>query len=151
MRGRPERTAGLEGLKGVGTDLELRGSPAGGVSSPSGCRPPSGHEHAGRRDYQAAQRQAEQFVARLEDKAPERQRQGLEAQVDAARQQLILELGRYLVCLKEGTDDLNGMLYRHLQRETATRALLGMPRPRWPWPMRSVSGMWTLIGSPQRL
>lgn len=64
----------------------------------------------------------------------------LQQQLDAARQRLLRELGRYLVSLGEGTGDLNGLLYRQLQRpDIATsqrlqRAvqLLGVQYPEWP-------------------
>lgn len=73
---------------------------------------------------QAARRAAERRVAQMQAEARERERQGLEAQIEAARHRLLLELGRYLVCVGEGVDDLNGVLYRQLQRETTTRARL---------------------------
>ncbi|MFH0872556.1 MAG: hypothetical protein V1878_08750 [bacterium] len=38
----------------------------------------------------------------------------------AARLRLQSELGRYLVCLGEGTEDMNGLLHRQMTRDIAS-------------------------------
>ncbi|MGH2458603.1 MAG: helicase-related protein, partial [Chloroflexota bacterium] len=68
----------------------------------------------------AARQAAGQEVQRLEQQATERERAALDRQVSAARLRLRLELGRYLACLGEGTDDLNAVLYRQLSRDIAS-------------------------------
>jgi superfamily II DNA or RNA helicase len=42
------------------------------------------------------------------------------AQAASARRRLLLEVGRFLVCLQESTGDLNGALYQRMSREDAT-------------------------------
>jgi len=67
-----------------------------------------------------ARTEAEKNVQEMEQQALRRERLGLEAQVSAARLRLQRELGRYLVCLRAGTEDLNGLLDRQLSRDIAT-------------------------------
>lgn len=85
-------------------------------------------------------RAAERRVATMKRQATERETRALDRQVEAARLRLLRELGRYLVSLGHGTGDLNGVLYRQLQREDiASRdrleralKLLGGQYPEWP-------------------
>lgn len=53
-------------------------------------------------------------------RAEERQRRGLERQVEAARIRLKRELGRYLACLDQGTENLNGIMYQQMTRDIAS-------------------------------
>lgn len=89
---------------------------------------------------EAARREAEARIQAAARRAEESVEEALKRQLDAARLRLLRELGRYLVSLGEGTGDLNGLLYRQLQRpDIATsqrlqRAvkLLGVQYPEWP-------------------
>lgn len=89
---------------------------------------------------EAAQAEAEKRVRQMEKRAAQREREALQRQVEAARLRLLRELGRYLVCLGEGTADLNGTLHRQMNRDIASaerlRRALGKDRldgyPEWP-------------------
>jgi len=63
---------------------------------------------------------AENQVKLLEQCATQREREGLEQQLAAARLRLLRELGRYLACLDAGTADLNGLLYQQMSRDIAS-------------------------------
>jgi hypothetical protein len=56
----------------------------------------------------------------MERRASERQKKGLERQIEAARIRLQRELGRYLVCLDQGTDDLNNLMFQQMSRDIAS-------------------------------
>ena len=82
---------------------------------------------------------ARKSVKQMERRAYERERDGLENQLDAARRRLQRELGRYLVCLGATTAELN----EHLHRQLARTDLSGVARlkeafdrlggfPEWP-------------------
>jgi len=73
-----------------------------------------------RRTLRKARREARRQVTALVEQADRRQRRSLERQVEAAKQRLTLELGRYLVCLGGGTEDLNERLYQQVSRDIAT-------------------------------
>lgn len=64
----------------------------------------------------AARQTAEGIVAARAARALERERAALKRQVHAARLRLLREVGRYLVCLGEGTSDLNDVWYRYMLR-----------------------------------
>jgi len=72
------------------------------------------------RAERAAQRAAEKQVKSLEHRAAQREREGLERQLSAARLRLQRELGRFLACLGAGTEDLNGLLHQQMSRDIAT-------------------------------
>ena len=67
-----------------------------------------------------AREEARKLVESLEHRAAQRELEGLEKQVQAARLRLLRELGRYLACLGEGTSDLNGLLHRQMTRDIAS-------------------------------
>jgi hypothetical protein len=73
---------------------------------------------------EAARAAAGEEVREMEARAVERERIALERQVSAARLRLTRELGRYLVCLNEGTDDLNAVLHRQISRDLPGAARL---------------------------
>jgi len=60
-----------------------------------------------------------------EETAQAKCRMLLAGQRKAARRRLLLELGRYLACLDEGTGDLNGLLYRQMTRDIVSQRRLG--------------------------
>ncbi len=72
----------------------------------------------------AAKAEANREVERLEKLAKEKERQMVEAQRAAARRRLMLELGRYLVCVRDGTDDLNGTFYEQMSRDLSSAGRL---------------------------
>jgi len=72
------------------------------------------------RALRRARRAAEACVIEMAQRAKERQRRALEKQVEAAKQRLTLELGRYLMCLGGGTENLNERLYRQMSRDIAS-------------------------------
>ncbi len=63
--------------------------------------------------------EARVWVSEMMRRAAERERRGLERQVEAARLRLIRELGRYLLCLEPDAADLNDLLYRAMSRPGA--------------------------------
>lgn len=71
-----------------------------------------------------AQRRAESEVERLEREARQKERAGVQRQIQAARLRLQLELGRFLACLDEGTGNLNDLLYQRITRDTASASRL---------------------------
>jgi hypothetical protein len=71
------------------------------------------------RTEQAAQAEAEQHVRLLQDRAAQREREGLERQMSAVRLRLQRELGRYLASLGVGTADLNELLHQQMTRDIA--------------------------------
>jgi superfamily II DNA or RNA helicase len=73
---------------------------------------------------EAARAEAKRLVEEMEARASQTEANGLGAQVAAARSRLLKELGRYLACAGQGTDDLNGVFHRLMERETATRSRL---------------------------
>ncbi|MEW5862639.1 MAG: helicase-related protein [Pseudomonadota bacterium] len=89
---------------------------------------------------EAARRAAEARVQAAMRRAEELEREALSRQLDAARQRLLRELGKYLVCIGQGTGDLNAVLYGQLQREDIVsrerlkRVLerFGGDYPQWP-------------------
>jgi superfamily II DNA or RNA helicase len=88
----------------------------------------------------AARRAAEHRIEAAMACANERERDGLARQLQAARLRLLRELGKYLVSVGQGTDNLNEVLYRQLQREDIVSrerlkrvlARLGVDYPDWP-------------------
>jgi hypothetical protein len=66
-----------------------------------------------------ARQEAQAQVQRMEEEAAEREAEGLQRQREAAYLRLRRELGRYLVCLGEGTANLNDVFYRQMARDTA--------------------------------
>ena len=73
---------------------------------------------------EAAQAAAAEDVRKMETRASKRERRALDRQVEAARLRLTRELGRYLVCVGEGTGDLNGVLHRQISRDLQGAARL---------------------------
>jgi hypothetical protein len=69
---------------------------------------------------EAARAEARRQVEEMERRAEERERQALSRQIDAARYRLLCELGRYLVCLDQGTADLNRAMYEQMTRDIAS-------------------------------
>jgi len=67
-----------------------------------------------------AKEEARRQVVFLERRAAQREREGLDRQILAARLRLQRELGRYLACLGEGTSDLNALLHRQMTRDIAS-------------------------------
>ena len=67
-----------------------------------------------------AREEARKHVDSLAHRVAQREREGLERQLHAARLRLQRELGRYLACLGEGTSDLNGLLHRQITRDIAS-------------------------------
>ncbi len=63
---------------------------------------------------------ARRLVQKMSRRAAESVEKGLSLQVDAAKQRLIKELGRYLVCIDGEAGDLNTVLYEHLKRKTSS-------------------------------
>ncbi|MGH9449730.1 MAG: DEAD/DEAH box helicase [Terriglobia bacterium] len=86
----------------------------------------------------AACRDAEESVGRMDEIAAQRERSALENQLASARIRLQRELGRYLVCLDKGSADLNGIFYRQMSRDIASRDRLDQcfkklgDYPAWP-------------------
>lgn len=72
------------------------------------------------RAERAARTEAEKRVRNMENKAAQREREGLERQIAAARLRLQRELGRYLACLGSGTADLNGLLHKQMSRDISS-------------------------------
>lgn len=103
-------------------------------------------------EREARQRARERVMAQ-QAQAQQRETANLERQRLAAHYRLRLDLGRYLVCLGEGTADLNGTLYRHMNRKTATAARLKMVfekldgYPEWP-PLPCKTG--NVLSNPER-
>jgi hypothetical protein len=89
---------------------------------------------------EAARRAAEARVQAAMRRADELEREAFSRQLDAARQRLLRELGKYLVSVGQGTSNLNEVLFRQLQREDIAsrerlkRVLerLGVDYPQWP-------------------
>jgi hypothetical protein len=73
---------------------------------------------------EAAQAAADEEVREMQARAAEREHRALIRQVEAARLRLTRELGRYLVCLDEGTGDLNDILHRQISRDLQGAARL---------------------------
>jgi hypothetical protein len=75
-------------------------------------------------DYHAAsvlaREAADQRLAEMEQAATAREQANLAAQRAAARLRLTRELGYYLASLPEYPDDLNQLLYTHIQHKTPT-------------------------------
>jgi hypothetical protein len=67
-----------------------------------------------------ARQEARTQVELMERRASERQKKGLERQIEAARIRLQRELGRFLVCLDQGTDDLNNLMFQQMSRDIAS-------------------------------
>ncbi len=85
-----------------------------------------------------AKGEADIQVRHMEDEARQRERTALRRQVEAARLRLLVELGRYLVCLGEGLADLNRLMYRQMSHDSASAARLRLCLERLggypPWP-----------------
>jgi hypothetical protein len=60
----------------------------------------------------------------MELRAVESERKALDRQAEAAKLRLKRELGRYLVCMNEGMDDLSGVLHRQISRDLPGAARL---------------------------
>jgi superfamily II DNA/RNA helicase len=81
--------------------------------------------------------EAKHIVDAMAREAEKKECDGIEHQLSAARLRLTLELGRYLVCLGNGSTDLSGMLSRLAQRDTqASQRLISVieklgGRPSW--------------------
>lgn len=69
---------------------------------------------------ESARRQAQAQVEVMATRAEKREREELERQREAARLRLHRELGRYLVCLGQGTADLNVVLHQQMLRDIAS-------------------------------
>lgn len=91
---------------------------------------------------QRAEAEARRRVQEMRNLALCREDDAIRAQVDAARERLIKELGRFLVCLGMGTEDLNGVLYQQMSRDisSAQRLRQVLQRlggyPDWPEELR---------------
>jgi hypothetical protein len=120
---------------------------------------------AWQRACEAASTDSRQTVELREAQALEREREGLKAQVAAARLRLLRELGRYLICLAGNSGDLNQVLYQQMSRDlaSATRLRQCLEKfdgyPAWPEDLRAELDEFvrqispnqrkaTLIGSP---
>ncbi len=73
---------------------------------------------------QTARSAAMEDVRQMESRALDKEHLAFKHQVQAARLRLTSELGRYLVCLGEGTGDLNAVLHQHLARDLPGAARL---------------------------
>ena len=69
--------------------------------------------------HDAAVREAATEVRRLRNLATQREAAALHRQLEACRQRLVKELGRYLVCVEGSAADLNGTLHRQMSRDIA--------------------------------
>lgn len=69
-----------------------------------------------KRAEQQARAEAARHVEEMQAQARQCGRVALERQLEAARLRLLIELGRYLVCLNEGTRNFNELMYRHMNR-----------------------------------
>jgi hypothetical protein len=67
-----------------------------------------------------AQREAQRRVRLLEQRAEQREREGLRRQLSAARLRLLRELGRYLACLDATSGDFNALLHQQMTRDIAS-------------------------------
>lgn len=67
----------------------------------------------------AVVRQAAGEVRRLHNQTTQREAAALGRQLEACRQRLVRELGRYLVCIEGSAADLNGVLHRQMSRDIA--------------------------------
>jgi superfamily II DNA or RNA helicase len=76
------------------------------------------------RANQAAGADCKRAVESLETETAAREREGLRAQLAAARLRLLRELGRYLICLQGISGDLNETLYQQMSRDLASAARL---------------------------
>ena len=61
-------------------------------------------------------RSARRLARQLHAQAEERERRGLQRQIEAASIRLKRELGRYLICLGGGARNLNDFMYQQLSR-----------------------------------
>lgn len=73
---------------------------------------------------QFAEAEAKRLVISMRDLAQSRHNDAIEAQLSAARERLTKELGRFLVCLGTGADNLNEVFYQHMSRDVSTAARL---------------------------
>ena len=80
--------------------------------------------------HDTATRQAAAEVRRLANLAAQREAEGLRRQLDACRQRLLKELGRYLVCIEGSAADLNGVFHRQMSRDIAGARRLQLCRDR---------------------
>jgi hypothetical protein len=79
---------------------------------------------AWRKAEDQARDEAEVQVRQMEEEARKREETALRRQVEAASLRLLIELGRYLVCLGEGVADLNRVMYRQMSHDSASAARL---------------------------
>ncbi len=78
----------------------------------------------------AAAREAAAEVRRLRDLAVQRENAALHRQLQACKQRLIKELGRYLVCVEGSAADLNEVLHRQMSRDIASAQRLHLCKER---------------------
>jgi hypothetical protein len=71
------------------------------------------------RAQDAAVRKAAAEVRRLRNLGSEREVAALRRQLEACRQRLIKELGRYLICIEGSTTDLNAVFHQQMSRDIA--------------------------------
>ena len=67
-----------------------------------------------------ARSEAEKQVVAAAQRAAAQERKAIARQIGAARLRLVRELGRYLVCLGTGPEDLNQRLYEQMNRDIAS-------------------------------
>lgn len=97
---------------------------------------------AWRKAEDQARHEAGVQVGRMEEEARKREETALRRQVEAASIRLLIELGRYLVCLGEGAADLKRVMYRHMSQDSASAARLKQcwerlgRYPEWPESLR---------------
>lgn len=105
-----------------------------------------------------ARKRAQGEVELMYAEAQRRESEALARQASAAQLRLLRELGRYLVCFGEGTAELDGILYREMQRETSTAGRLrhvftrlGETYPEWPqWLLRELDTFHANLAPNQR-
>ncbi|MGA9753280.1 MAG: helicase-related protein [Acidobacteriota bacterium] len=101
---------GQEAIEPINSVSELRAR----VAAWDGTYPAPGRWTEALRTAEA---EAALQVDAMQALAAKRENSALEQQSLAARLRLAKELGRYLVCLGQGTTDLNGVLYQQVQRD----------------------------------
>ncbi|HRU07038.1 MAG TPA: hypothetical protein P5137_14825, partial [Candidatus Brocadiia bacterium] len=106
---------------------------------------------------EAAFTEAGKSVKEMEVRARRREEDALRKQYEAARLRLLRELGRYLVCLGEGTSDMNGVWYRQMNRDIASAERLKRAQdrlggyPEWSSALcEELEGFAAELGEPQR-
>lgn len=84
-----------------------------------------------------ARAEAQRAVHAMQSRARVEEEAGLARQVEAARQRLMRELGRFLACVAEADEPFNAAFHRAMQRGGAVGAVLGrayglLGYPEWP-------------------